>query len=63
MTKRGIALLDRTGISNPEVSESRFHVEHCPVHPTSPPKASLLDELVDARIDNLDGEGFGQLSQ
>src|ERR1700736_1981531 len=63
MTKRGIALLDRTGVSNPEVSEPRFHVEHCPVHPPPAPKATLLDELVDSGVDDLNWESLRQLRQ
>jgi hypothetical protein len=38
-----------------------FHVEHCPVHPTAAAMAAFFDELVDTRVDDLDGEGLGQL--
>jgi hypothetical protein len=63
MAKRGVALLYCAGIPDPEVPESRFHVEHCPVHPPPPAKAAFFNQLVDAWIDNLDREGLRQLGQ
>ena len=40
-----------------------FHVEHNPVHPTAPAKTTLLNELVNTRIDDLDWERLRQLGQ
>jgi hypothetical protein len=63
VAERRVPLLYRTGIANPQVRESMFHVEHSPVHPTATPEASLLNKLVHARVDDLHREGLRQLCQ
>ena len=54
MSQRRVTLLHGPGVANPQIGEAMFHVEHRPVHPPSPTKATFLNELVNARVDDLD---------
>ena len=61
--ERRVALLQGSGVAQPGIDERRFHVEHRPVHPAAPAAGPLLDQPVDARIDDLDREGLGELRE
>jgi len=51
MPKRGITLLHRSGVANPQIGKTVFHVEHGPIHPPTPTKTAFLHELVNTGID------------
>ena len=42
---------------------SRFHVEHTPIEKPSAPDRTLLDQLVDTRLNRFDREGRTQLRE
>src|SRR6185437_14599863 len=52
-SQRRVALPNRPSVTNPPIRELRFHVEHSPIEPAPPSPPSLLDELVNLRIDHL----------
>src|SRR5262245_38999507 len=58
-----VALLERPGVPGPDIDEVWFHVEHGPVHPTTTALGTLLDQLVRTWLDDLNGEGSGQLGE
>src|SRR5215469_15477370 len=47
--ERGIALLKRSGVSQPRVYELRFHVEHRPVEPAPAAVSAFLNQPVNTR--------------
>ena len=61
--KAALRCLQRTGVAQPGIDEMRFHVEHTPVEPAPAPRARLLDELMDAGLDDLNGEGLRELAR
>jgi hypothetical protein len=59
MSERGVALFHRSRVTNPKIGETMFHVEHDPIHPSAPAKATFLNELVNAGINDLDRKRLG----
>src|SRR5579872_347460 len=59
----GVALLQRSGVATPGVRECRFHVEHRPVQPAAAAMATLLNQLMDTRVDHLHRKALGELRQ
>ena len=53
-----ISLSKSPCVPHPGISESRFHVEHCPVHPTPPPVATLLNEAMNTGLYHLYRKGL-----
>jgi hypothetical protein len=40
-----------------------FHVEHCPIEPSTSPVTSLFDQLMNTRLDDLNWERSRELGE